>query len=214
MLDLEDFTGGSPNCSAPCFLGLVPGQSSISEIDTFFARLGVPVDERRHFVQGTYSSDYADVPWISPRQALANVAVVHDQHRVASIELSYFGDIIPEFLTLPSLSAKYGPPDEILLDIYPGEVGYRFELYLAYHEPEIAMHIPGALVGVAQPSLCLTHENTEGAVVWLSPVGTQSLLSEVRIDYPTDPAEYFGVPTERAISQLGAGRCVPISFPP
>lgn len=173
------------------------------------------MDERRHYVQGAYSSDYADVSWISPAQVLTNVAVVHAQDRVASIELSFFGGAIPEFLTLPSLSAKYGPPDEMLLDIYPGEVGYRFELFLAYHEPEIGMHIPGALVGVAQPSLCLTRENTEGAVVWLSPVGTQSLLSEVRIDYPRDPADYFGVPTERAISQLGIGKCVPIiPFPP
>nr|MBN1228619.1 hypothetical protein [Anaerolineae bacterium] len=144
----------SDDCLLPCYNGLVPGQSGISEALNFYAALGLGP-------QDLMPGDYAAIQDGSGHlRAFLNKA--SDQVQAESrgmppslVDLGFEGGIVkylyvgwqylPEFSNLVDLNSRFGPPDrfELAVDLASETPGYA--LFLVYSETHMGLAYYGDL---------------------------------------------------------------------
>ena len=159
-------------CSPPCWNGLRPGLSHASDVQAFFARLGIDVSHEQPFVDTDGSRLQSDWFRAYPRpvgQAPLAVSVRWVNDTVVLVSLSWESGP-PDLATPRSLANSLGAPDRILLNVKGGE-GIGYEVAFDYPTLGTAILVSGRATlppSLDEPALaCLTPQERPYSTVIL-----------------------------------------------
>lgn len=159
---LADFTDPLPDCRPPCWNAFVPGESSPSAIEPFFARLGVSADDIETIPADTpgltlssalFQSFPYDFPDLPPR-----LTIVWNPAQTISVELS---NIEPAFISVREIVRAMGYPEQVYIRVDARVELRYFTVILRYPEQRTSIFITGTLVWsdeTGEELLCLTDE--------------------------------------------------------
>jgi len=200
---------GSPTCRLPCWLGLVPGESSREDVDQWLIAQGMN-SHTETSEDGTVTR--LTVPSANPGEALAGKAkqlVIHVFHdRLDSMLVIGAPIARPVTDEIRDLAVLFGVPDHILL--VPGP---DYTLRLVYPARGLLVHF-GAVAtqaevqGRLQDLLCLGMQQDRDVEIWVYDADTNPITPDSLV---SDWAHNLGVQDADLLARLlEPGSCVPI----
>lgn len=215
-----DFLSGSSNCQLPCFNGLIPGVSSVWDVQGFFANLGFDSEEHRIIDNNGYlvSTDesgfwildpnqgaiYSQVPYLLTSNFLYRpfLAVEWNEGFVTSIELGYLP--YRSWISIPRFYQQLGKPDTIKI-VGSGGEGNIVDFYLQLSFSAYKTYVEYVVRGTDFTNVCLYSDSPVDAIVAIGQPPHQFIESGLKNWHKIN-----GMDFDNLVNKVGTGDfCIP-----
>ncbi len=172
---LDPFSGWMPDCSLPCYNGLLAGQSTTPDVYDFYSRLGIGL---RDLIPGDYpgiedgtgrlgawltkTTDVIQAEEMGLAPPLMSISVVDNLAELISVGWEY----APPYLTAPLVLQQMGQPDRVDLSLIFMQEPTSFMVHLLYARNNVGFMFAGqAVPGGSSLQVCLSSEQVAAATM-------------------------------------------------